>query len=199
MHYHSIVRQSPTAAVTLILLHGLGSDEQDMFGLAELIDEQVEVICLRAPHTYGPGYAWFDIQWTGAGIKVDEDEYWEAVGILAHEIVTLQKSNLILGGFSQGAMMSLGLITKFPQLVSACVLLSGRGIENPCKEFIGRIFQGHGKFDEVIPVSEARKLNADLLHLGDNYEYHEYEIGHSINDQELGDLNSWLRKSLDLK
>jgi len=199
MHYHSIVRHSSTAAATLILLHGLGSDEQDMFGLAELIDERVEVICLRAPHSYGPGYAWFDIQWTAAGIKVNEDEYWEAVGILAHEILNLQRPNLILGGFSQGAMMSLGLITKFPQLVSACVLLSGRGIENPCTEFIGHVFQGHGKFDDVIPVSEARKLNAVLHHLGDKYEYHEYGIGHSINDQELADLNSWLRRTLDLK
>jgi phospholipase/carboxylesterase len=199
MHYHSLVRNSSLPVATLVLLHGLGSDEQDMFGLAEMIDDRVEVICLRAPHSYGPGFAWFDIQWTSEGIKVDEDEYWDAVGMLAHEIVTLQKSNLIIGGFSQGAMMSLGLITKFPELAAASVLLSGRGIEKPCPEFLGRIFQGHGQFDDVIPVSEARKLSADLLALGDRYEYHEYGIGHSINDQELADLNSWFRRLLDLE
>jgi phospholipase/carboxylesterase len=199
MKYASIVREAREPKSSMVLLHGLGSDEQDMFGLAQMIDDRVEVICLRAPHSYGPGFAWFDIQWTAAGIKVDQDEYWKAVGNLAHEILTLDKPNLILGGFSQGAMMSLGVVTKFPKLASDCVLLSGRGIESPCPDFNGNIFQGHGIYDEVIPVSEARALRSNLEDMGDRYEYHEYPIGHTISEVELDDLNTWLKRILDLE
>jgi phospholipase/carboxylesterase len=199
MHYTSMIRSSSISKATLVLLHGLGSDEQDMFGIADLIDDRVEVICLRAPNSYGPGFAWFDIQWTANGIKVDQDEYWEAVGSLAHEILTLAKPNMIIGGFSQGAMMSLGLITKFPQLALASVLLSGRGIESPCSDFTGKIFQGHGVYDEVIPVAEARALRANLEGMDERYEYHEYPIGHTISEVELDDLNAWLKRILDLE
>lgn len=199
MHYTSAIRPSSSVKATLVLLHGLGSDEQDMLGLAKMIDDRVEVICLRAPNSYGPGFAWFDIQWTANGIKVDQDEYWQEVGNLAHEILTLGIPNLIIGGFSQGAMMSLGLITKFPQLASASILLSGRGIESPCPDFRGNLFQGHGVYDEVIPVTEARALRVNLESMGERYEYHEYPIGHTISEVELNDLNAWLKRILDLK
>jgi phospholipase/carboxylesterase len=199
MFFESLTRACPNPVATLVLLHGLGSDEHDMYGLAEYLDERIEVICLRAPKPYGPGFAWFDIQWTDEGIQVNIDEYWDSVGQLKLALEELNKSKLIIGGFSQGAMMSLGLISKYPTLASNCVLLSGRGIENPAVNFMGNIFQGHGRFDEVIPVSEARKLKLDLLTFGDRFEYHEYEMPHSINDQELSDLNRWFAKVLDLE
>lgn len=192
MEFHSITRRSQLSELTLILMHGLGSDEQDMFGLAEMIDPRVEVICLRAPYRYGPGYAWFDIQWTPQGIQVDPNQYWDSVAGVAHYITTLQSPNLIIGGFSQGAMMSLGLITRFPTLAAHALLLSGRGIENPAPDFGGRIFQAHGLFDDVIPVSDARALHANLQHLGERYEYYEYEMGHWIDQDELRDVNRWL-------
>ena len=184
----------------MILLHGLGSDEQDMAGIAELIDPRIEVICLRAPQSYGPGYAWFDIQWTPTGIRISEDEYWESVGSLAHELLlTARQEKLILGGFSQGGMMSLGVLTKFPKLADAVVILSGRGIDSPMPNFEGAVFQGHGVHDEVISISDARNLNAQLSHFGERYEYHEYAMGHSICDEELSDLNQWIAKFLNVK
>ena len=196
MKYPSIIRHTFEPKLTMILLHGLGSDEQDMFGLAQLINDQIEVICMRAPKQYGPGFAWFDIAWTADGIRIDESECWSAVDQLALEIESMNIKRLILGGFSQGAMMTLGIISKYPDLASDGVMLSGRGIGNPCPTFEGSLFQGHGRFDEVIPISEARSLRTSLGHLEDRLEYHEYPIGHSICDEELVHLNAWLEMRL---
>ncbi len=196
MKYQAMTRLSTQSRQTLFLLHGLGSDERDMFGLAQMLDPHVEVICLRAPSTYGPGYAWFDIQWTSTGIHVDEDEFWTAVGSLAHEILSYGIEQPMVGGFSQGAMMSLGLATRYPQVPSAIALLSGRGFPDPAAGFTGPIFQAHGKYDDVIPIADARQLNLELKSHGDRYEYHEYEMGHWIDESELRDFNRWLAARL---
>jgi phospholipase/carboxylesterase len=65
--------------------------------------------------------------------------------------------------------------------------------------FEGAVFQGHGVHDEVISISDARNLNAQLSHFGERYEYHEYAMGHSICDEELSDLNQWIAKFLNVK
>ena len=197
MNFVSVTREVTNPLATLVLLHGLGSDEKDMAGLANMIDDRVEVICLRAPHRYGPGYAWFDIQWTNTGIEVDEAQYWGAVDLVKAEVERLARPKLIVGGFSQGAMVSLGVVSRYPDLAKACLLLSGRGIEKPAPQFKGQVFQAHGMFDDVIPIQDARKLHESLKSLGDQYEYHEYEMGHWINEEELSDLNHWLRRLIE--
>lgn len=199
MSYFSRTCPANSPKATFVLLHGLGSDEQDMYGLAGMIDDKVEVVCLRAPNQYGPGFAWFDIQWTNEGIQVDEKGFWQEVDRLSEAVAAMGKPNIIIGGFSQGAMMSLGLITKYPDLASNCVLLSGRGIKNPCPDFKGNIFQGHGKYDDVIGISDARRLSTDLAQLGERYEYHEYGMGHSVNEEEIAHLNAWLNRVLNLE
>ncbi len=180
-------------------MHGLGSDEQDMLGLAEHIDERIEIICLRAPHTYGPGFAWFDIQWTPQGITADENQIKESVKLVSEYLANLNRSNLVVGGFSQGAMMALGAVHQDPSLFSGAVLLSGRNTGAGLPSFDGRIFQAHGTFDEVISIREAHDLRQVLSEMGTKYEYREYPMGHSICDQELNDLNQWLAATLDLK
>ena len=195
MNLVSAERTSPNSQGTLVMLHGLGSDEQDLFGFADLIDKRIDVICIRAPKPYGPGFAWFDIQWTSQGIQVDPEEVQESVGAVAEEISNLNKPNLIVGGFSQGAMMSLGIVNRIPENCLGAVVLSGRSMPPGPRTFTGPIFQAHGIFDDVIPIEEARELSQSLP----NHEYHEYEMGHSICEPEMDDLNRWLAKTLDLK
>jgi len=198
VNFVSEVRPSPGAQCTLVLMHGLGSDEQDMLGFAEELDSRIEVICLRAPIAYGPGYAWFDIQWTLKGIQIDEQQYWNSVSHVADYLRSLERENLLIGGFSQGAMMSLGVLNQPPEIANGAVLLSGRGIIDACPDFNGSVFHAHGTLDEVIPIQEARSLRQSLQSLGDRYEYHEYQMGHGINQEEVNDLNQWLARFLVL-
>ena len=195
MNLVSVERTSPSPQGTLVLLHGLGSDEGDLFGLADLIDDRIDVICLRAPKPYGQGYAWFDIQWTEKGIQVDPQEVQESVITVAQVISNLRKQNMIIGGFSQGAMMSLGIVNLLPAQCKGAVVLSGRSMPPGPKTFTGPIFQAHGIFDDVISIQQARELSQSLT----NQEYHEYEMGHSICESEMDDLNRWLARNLNLK
>ena len=198
VNFISATRRSLDKRATLVLLHGLGSDEQDMFGLADFLNPRIEVVCLRAPFRYGPGFAWFDIQWTNKGIQVDEEQFWTSVQSVSDYLAELQAENLIVGGFSQGAMMSLGVIAKAPELAKGVVLLSGRGFNQLCSQFTGTIFHAHGTYDDVIPIQDAHDLRRDLFGHGDRYEYRQYDIGHTINDQEIQDLNGWLARQIEV-
>jgi phospholipase/carboxylesterase len=184
----TIRKSKSEVAKPFILLHGLGSDEQDMLGFAQEIHPDYEVICVRAPLVYGPGFAWFNINWTPQGITFDESEYWTAVDLVAGLAVGYDRKDLTIGGFSQGAMITVGLMERFGELFSRAVLLSGRGRSRPVT-FPGKIFQAHGLYDEVIDISFGRSLNKDL---GDIPDYHEYNMGHSVCMEELDDLNRWL-------
>jgi predicted esterase len=116
MNLVSVTRVSSNVQGKMILMHGLGSDEQDMFSLAEQIDPRVEVICLRAPHIYGPGYAWFDVQWTAQGIVADPVQVKASVTGVVEYLQSINAGKLIIGGFSQGAMMALGILYKCPEI-----------------------------------------------------------------------------------
>src|SRR5205085_8506435 len=111
---------------TMLLLHGLGSDERDMLGLAYELEPDLHVVCIRAPMPCPPGYAWFEINWTPNGMTMNREQFWASVDIIAAAIPQIGE-NLIVGGFSQGAMITVGLLLKYPDLVRHAVLLRGRG------------------------------------------------------------------------
>src|SRR5262245_25714658 len=69
----------PTRAASppplLLLLHGIGSNEEDLMGLEPYLDERFLVISARAPHQYGwGGYAWFEIEWLPDRIAIDRTQ-----------------------------------------------------------------------------------------------------------------------------
>lgn len=172
-------------------MHGLGSDEQDMFGLARELPENLEIHCLRAPFPYGPGYSWFDIQWSPAGIRFEPSQFASHVDLVADYASQFDPTKLIVGGFSQGCMMTVGMMHQHPHLFSGAVLLSGRGISEETPPFQRRVFHAHGTLDEVIAVEFAYGLKKSLVALGDRYEYHEYDMGHSVCMEEIIDLARW--------
>ena len=174
-------------------MHGLGSDEQDMFGLAQVLDPTYDVVCLRAPLEYGPGFAWFEIAFSAMGIEPNYEQFWYAVEVVAELITAEDPTTTIIGGFSQGAMMTAGLMARHPEKFERAVLLSGRGVGLEPGGFPGRAFQAHGQFDEVIPFRDGVQLRSELSPLGDRHEFHAYEMGHSVCQEEVDDLNAWLK------
>jgi len=174
------------------LMHGLGSDEQDMFGLAQAIDSGFEIVCLRAPMSYGPGFAWFEIAFSPIGIEPNYDQFWESVEVVADLLKAEDPATTIVGGFSQGAMMTAGLMVKHPLLFSKAVLLSGRGVGLEPGGFPGTAFQAHGQFDDVIPFRDGVQLRSELSQMGDRHAFHAYDMGHWVCEEEIDDLNAWL-------
>lgn len=196
MQLRTLIKNSTADfTVPMVLMHGYGSDERDMYGLAEELPNYLEVYCLRAPLHAGPGYAWFDIQWSPEGITFEQNQLNQSLQIIADFVAMLPSSPLIIGGFSQGAMMTLAMMHHFPQAFTHAVLLSGRGVDTVTPPFTGPVFHAHGQYDEVIELPFAHTLNQALLPLGTQYEYHEYQMGHTICMDELKDLNRWLNRS----
>ncbi len=176
----------------MYLMHGLGSDERDMFGLAEALNPELEIICLRAPHRYGPGYAWFEVQFTSTGVVPHIDQAWESVELVA-KLLSGDPAKTIVGGFSQGAMMTAGLMARHPEKFSKAVLLSGRSVDPNSSAFPGKAFLAHGTRDDVVQYSEGLELAKELQAMDGRFTFKDYPIGHWVSPEEIRDINNWLR------
>lgn len=197
----------------LLLLHGIGSNEEDLFQLAPFLDERLLIVAVRAPHPYyGPGsFAWFHVQFIPGQTPIADLEEAETSRrrLLAfldelHQIHEYDRRSVMVGGFSQGAMMSLLLGLNDPHRFTGIVALSGRVPEvllerhHPIPEFVGKpVFQSHGLFDDIITIDHARSLRHALTKLRFDLDYREYPMGHEINQACLVDASQWITSVLD--
>ncbi len=193
-------RTLPGGNPLLVLLHGYGSHEGDLFGLADHLDDRLAIAALRAPIAlpWG-GHAWFNIEVTPQGMKRDLAQAHHAIDGLADALGALLREHapaqLIVGGFSQGAMMAASLALKHPQLAQALVLMSGRLLEPPTRPLsvgLPPAIVVHGTQDEVIPIKDGREFSSRLQMVGMAVDYHEYPMGHTISEDSLEAVNTWL-------
>ena len=118
----------------LVLMHGVGSNEQDLFGLAPSVPANFHVVSLRAPNVVGPGsYAWFQFGITPQGQRVINKAQEAASRQLIAETVSalsqqlgVRPERVVIGGFSQGGIMALSLLLTQPQLVQGAMVLHSR-------------------------------------------------------------------------
>ena len=120
----------------LLLLHGRGADENDLFGLAPYLDERFFIVSPRAPIVmpYG-GYEWFElIIGNGGEISVNVQHFLKSRELISEfigELVAehdLDAERIYLCGFSQGAIMSLSAALSEPEKFAGVVAMSGRAM-----------------------------------------------------------------------
>ncbi len=195
----------------LLLLHGFGANEDDLFSLAPYLDERFLVISVRAPVTLGPmSYAWFNLGFTPEGIVVDPAEVEEArrvIPVFVEEAVRHYQADparVYLMGFSQGAMMSLGVALTMPGIAAGVVAMSGRLMPQTVDRIPDRdalldlpIFLAHGTRDMVLPIGHGRDARTRLAALPVDLAYHEYDMAHEVSVEELNDIAAWLTRQLD--
>lgn len=191
----------------VILLHGIGSDEADLFSLAGQFPPEYLVISARAPYSRPPGYAWFEATFAPDKTIVNEQQAEQSRQTIIEFINQVKKRynvdehRVYLCGFSQGAIMSYCVALTRPDLVLGIGILSGRLLEQ-VKPMIApkdklaklKIFIGHGNADNVIKVQQARDADDYLKKCGLAPEYKEYNEGHAISREELADLIKWMKK-----
>jgi phospholipase/carboxylesterase len=189
-------------------MHGLGSNEKDLFGLAAQIPDSFLVISLRAPYSYTQdGYAWYSVEFKGNQIIGNVPEMQKSKEKILKFISDLETKKLIdpkkiyLGGFSQGAIMSYEIALCKPEKVKGIIVLGGRlpdGLESRIakKEQLKnlKIFIAHGTEDKRIDFKKAEEANEFLKKLGLKPSFNKYPIGHSISDQMWLDAMNWLKK-----
>lgn len=205
------VKQAPAGAPLLLLVHGYGSDENDLFSLAPHLDARFTFVSVRAPHAYPPGFGWYDITFTDRGILRDEAMIEGSATTLEaflHEAVETYDADparVFILGFSQGAAMTLQLLLTRPELLAGAVALSGHipdvGWNARAKgdALAGKpVFVGHGTADPVVPIAAGRDANNRLGSLPLDLTYRERPgMGHTIDGELLAEVSSWLSARLD--
>lgn len=209
-----LVRQPAVASEgrppLLVLLHGVGSNEQDLFGLAPSLDKRFLIVSARAPITLDRGsYAWFHIQFTPNGIVIKPEEA-EASRLLILKFVDelvetygADPKRVYLMGFSQGCIMSLAASLTEPAMFAGVVGMSGRLLPEiepkiaPADQLRGfPLMIIHGTLDQVLPVGYGRGIRDKLQTLPVDLTYREYPMAHSVSPESLADAAAWLKTRL---
>ncbi len=193
-----------------MLHHGRGSDEQDLIGLADVLDpaQRLHVVTPRAPLTLpgSPGYHWYAVPRVGypdpdtfraahRELASFHDGLWERSGIAPERTV--------LGGFSMGSVMSYALGLDPDRPAPAGVLaFSGfvPTVEGWQPDLAGRkglrAFVAHGRRDPIIAVDFARQAKGLLEAGGIAVDYHESDAAHHIDPEHVPPAVEWLREVL---
>lgn len=194
-------------APLLILCHGYGSDENDLFGFASELPEELFVISLRAPHPLEPyGNAWYAINFDADQNKWNDVEQAKTSRDLISKCIDeacanypVDASNVTLLGFSQGTILSYAVALTYPEKIKNVIGLSGyideKMIDAPADKAAYDhldIYASHGSVDQVIPVDWARKVPPFLSDLNIKHSYQEFPVGHGVSPQNFHDLKSWL-------
>ncbi|QNM86660.1 phospholipase [Polaribacter pectinis] len=209
---HYIVREPKKSVENpplLILLHGYGSNEQDLFSFAEELPENLLIVSAQAPLSMGFGaYAWYSINFDDKNGKFsDLKEAKESIDKIALFIDDIKKKyntnadKTFLLGFSQGAILSYSLSFFYPNKVQHVIALSGYINtellpENISKEITTNYYCSHGSVDQVLPVDWARKSKPFLDKLGFENVYSEYPVGHGVAPQNFYSFKNWIEKNL---
>ncbi|MDI1317836.1 alpha/beta fold hydrolase [Flavobacterium sp.] len=192
----------------LLLLHGYGSNEEDLFSFATELPEEYYVISARAPYdmTYG-SYAWYAINFDADENKFSDigqaQQSRDLIANFIDELVAtyaIDSNNVTLIGFSQGSILGYAVALSYPQKVQRLVAMSGYlNTEIAVDDFAAndltmlKIFASHGTVDQVIPVDWARKSIPVLKELGISVVYKEYPVGHGVAPQNFFDFKNWLQ------
>lgn len=190
----------------VIMLHGVGSNEQHLFSLAEAIPDKYLVVSVRGPLSLGIGsYAWFHVDFSTGKPRINaqqaEQSRLEIISFI-DELKSLENfddAQVSLMGFSQGGIMSYSVALTAPEKITRIAVMSGRLLPEVKPLIVGndklkqlKVFVSHGKSDNVLNYQYAIDA-VDYLKSKDVYtEFHTYEEGHSINSQMLQDVVEWL-------
>jgi phospholipase/carboxylesterase len=194
----------------LVLHHGRGADEGDLFALADLFDPQRRLVVAapRAPLTLPglPGFHWYTVPRVGYPdaesfhtartlIAAFHDELWARTGI--------EPSRTVLGGFSMGTVMSyaMGLGAGRPAVAGIMGFSGFVPMVDDWEPSFGdrldtRAFIAHGRRDPIIEVGFGHRARRLLEEGGLEVEYHESDVGHQIDPTHLSAAVDWLAATL---
>jgi phospholipase/carboxylesterase len=193
-------------AGALVLFHGRGADEHDLFPLLDFLDPERRLLGVtpRGPFSFPPGGAhWYKLEEVGFPDRETFLATYEEAGVWLDGFLEehgVGRDRTVLGGFSQGAVMaySFGLGADRPR-PAALIALSGfiptvEGFELDLSE-IPPVAIGHGTYDPIISVEFSRQARKLLEEAGASVLYREYPLPHAIDPTFLSELQAWLART----
>lgn len=208
------------APLTVVLLHGFGAPGDDLVSLGGFLDVRARYVFPEAPlelgGLYGDSRAWWlldlakleqDLR-TGA-VRDRRDEVPEGLAAVRERVMrfldelmerhSISADQLVLGGFSQGAMLSLDVALHREVAPRALLLMSGTLLaERVWAPRMARlagvpVMQSHGRSDSLLPFSIAELLRDKLQGAGAKVDFVAFAGGHEIPPSVLDGANRLLR------
>jgi phospholipase/carboxylesterase len=187
-------------AGALVLFHGRGTSEFDLAPLLDALDPERRLLGItpRGPLVLPPGGAhWYVVREVGYPDPNTFSPSYELASTWLYGL-GVPSDRLILGGFSQGAVMSyaLGLGRGRPR-PAGIIALSGfiptvDGFELDLTPPLPRVAIGHGTYDDVIRVDFGRRAKELLEEAGADVIYRESPMGHAIDPRVVLELRAWV-------
>lgn len=200
-----------TKAPLLIMLHGYGSDENDLFSFASELSDEIFIISVRAPYPMQPyGNAWYAINFDAEQGKWNDNVQGASSRDLIAKFIDeacsaypVNVNNVSLLGFSQGTILSYAVALNYPEKIKNVIALSGYiNTEllpeplNPANYTHLDFYCSHGSVDQVIPVDWARQAPKFLENLKIKHSYSEFPVGHGVAPQNFYELKHWLESRI---
>lgn len=187
-----------TDAPAVLVLHGYGADETNLFPLVERLPDDLHLFGVRGPHEAGnEKYAWM-----GSG----SDRFARSVDLLTEfarlvpEAYDVAPDRIGLFGFSQGAKAALASLVASPDRFRWAVSLNGylpRAYNDAdrlarASEESPSVFVGVGENDNVIPPEHGERTADRLAEAGIDVTFRAYPLGHRLSTEEIDDIAEWL-------
>jgi phospholipase/carboxylesterase len=196
--------QEPASKRLFIMLHGLGDSIEGYRFFPEAMKlPWLNYLLVNAPDDYYGGYSWFDYEGDiTPGVKRSRQLLFELLD--AQRENGFSTSQTILGGFSQGCLMSIDVGLRYPQNFAGIVGVSGWVCE-PEKllqelspvAFEQRLLVTHGLFDPMVSFADTREQINMLKSAGLHIEWHEFPKSHMIaGELELSVIRNFVTKCL---
>lgn len=193
----------------LVLLHGRGADENDLFPLFDMLDPERRLVGIspRGPLALPPGGAhWYQVVQVGYPDPVTFHPTYELLQRWLDDLLTelgIDLDRVVVGGFSQGCVMSYSLALGRGRTRPAGLIgLSGfiptlDGFEVDLEGLAGwPVAIGHGIYDPVIGVQWGRDARERLTAAGADVSYRESPMDHTIDPSFVEELRGWLTRAV---
>lgn len=202
---------------SLIWLHGLGADGQDFVPMVDELKLPAAVHYLfphapQRPVTINNGYvmrAWYDIASDAIDAQQDEegirDSQKAIEAFIAQEMARgIAPDHIFLAGFSQGGAIALHTALRQSEPLGGVLVLSAylplagtASLEATGSSRKTPVFMAHGRNDNIVPLTLGVASNKQLQAMGYAVEWHDYAMQHSVIEQELRDIEAWLKNRIN--
>ncbi|MFJ8067007.1 alpha/beta hydrolase [Psychrobacillus sp. NPDC096426] len=189
----------------LFLMHGMGSNEQDLIGLVSSLKDKCHIFSIRGPISQPPGYAFFTIEGFGKPHRAVFDKVVTDLQAFIENTIeeySVDGEQIYLLGFSQGAILTQSLALVMGNKIKGIVALSGY-IPAFVKEEYTKLsvdklnaFISHGELDNKLPFEWGVASKDYFTGLGANVTFKSYPVAHGVSAENHQDLVAFLEANI---
>ncbi|MFJ7936444.1 alpha/beta hydrolase [Sporosarcina sp. NPDC096371] len=199
---HTVPETTTDKQSAIFLLHGMGSNEEDLPQLVQDFKGSHHIFSLRGPIVFDPGYAFFTNEEEGKPIRAEFDEVLRYIQSFIQEAIVefgLDEDQIYVLGFSQGAVLAQSLALTMGGVIRGVVALSGYVPDFVKVDYEKRavdhlnVFISHGAYDYIIPPHWGEESKEYFESLGAHVTFKTYNDGHGVTPENHQDLVAFLR------